>query len=125
MLPDPYAQFTLADMTVPFASAYRPLAVGLGIIVFYGSLIVTLSSYAKRWIGQKGWRALHYASFALFAGALVHGIAAGADTGEAWAQIVYLSSGAAVLFLTFFRILAARNFGRLKPVAKPRRQDAA
>jgi predicted ferric reductase len=109
MLPDPYANFTLADMLVPFASHYRPLATGLGVIVLYGSVIVTLSFYAKRWIGQKGWRTLHYASFALFAGALVHGVAAGADTGETWAQVIYLGSGLSVMFLTFFRIFAARN----------------
>ena len=123
MLPDPYANFTLADMLVPFGSRYRPLATGLGVIVLYGSVIVTLSFYAKRWIGQKGWRALHYASFALFAGALVHGVAAGADTGEAWAQVIYLGSGLSVMFLTFFRILAARNQSKL--AAKNARTAAA
>jgi predicted ferric reductase len=123
MLPDPYAQFTLVDMTVPFASSYRPLAVGLGIIVLYGSAIVTLSFYAKRWIGQKLWRAVHYTSFLLFVGALVHGVMAGADTQAWWAQIAYLASGLTVLFLTFFRILAARNFGRVKTA--PKRTDRA
>jgi len=119
MLPDPYAQFTLADMLVPFASPYRPLAVGAGIIVFYGSIIVTLSFYRKQWIGQKGWRALHYASFALFAGALAHGVAAGADSGQAWAQLIYLATGIGVLFLTFFRILAERNHKRRRAPAAP------
>jgi predicted ferric reductase len=109
MLPDPYAGFTLVDATVPFASSYRPVAVGLGIIVLYGSVIVTLSYYAKRWIGQRGWRTLHYGSFALFIGALVHGVMAGADTREWWAQVVYLSTGFAVVFLLVFRIVVARG----------------
>jgi predicted ferric reductase len=116
LLPDPYAEFSLAELAVPFASTYRPLAVGAGTIVLYGSAIVTLSSYLKRWIGQRLWRQLHYASFALFAGALIHGITAGTDTGEAWAQMVYLASAMAVMFFTFFRMLAARNQARLRPV---------
>ena len=80
LLPDPYSHFTLIELLVPFASTYRPIAVGLGAIVLYGSVIVTLSFYAKRWIGQRGWRALHYASFALFGGALVHGVTSGTDS---------------------------------------------
>jgi predicted ferric reductase len=109
LLPDPYAQFSLVELLVPFASRYRPLAVGLGAIALYGSLIVTASFWAKRWLGQRGWRTLHYASFALFVLALVHGIAAGTDTGSAWAQVAYLASGLAVLCLTLYRILAVRG----------------
>jgi len=109
LLPDPYAQFKLEELLVPFASRYRPLAVGVGAIVLYGSVIVSASFYLKRVIGQKGWRALHYATFALFVGATAHGVFAGTDSREQWAQITYLSSGLLVLFLTFFRILASRR----------------
>ena len=119
LLPDPYAQFSVVNLFVPFASPYRPFAVGLGAIALYGSAIVVASTYAKRWLGQRGWRALHYASFLLFIAAVAHGVIAGTDSGEAWAQVVYLGGGLAVLFLTFFRILAARN------QAKPARPRAA
>jgi predicted ferric reductase len=117
LLPDPYAHFSFVELMVPFASPYRPVAVGLGAIVLYGSVAVTLSSYAKQWIGQQGWRFVHYASFALFAGALAHGVLAGADSHEAWAQVAYLVGGLAVVFFTFFRILAARSIARPKPAA--------
>jgi predicted ferric reductase len=117
LLPDPYVHFTLIELLVPFASAYRPIAVGLGAIVLYGSIAVALSFYAKRWIGQRGWRALHYASVALFGGVLVHGTLAGTDSHETWAQLVYLAGGLAVLFFTFFRILAARHAARTRPPA--------
>jgi len=119
-LPDPYAQFSIVELMVPFASAYRPLAVGLGVIVLYGSLIVTASFYIKQWLGQRGWRLMHYASFALFAGALVHGATAGADSHQAWAQIVYLGAGLGVMFFTFFRILAVRRQTRSNPAAAAR-----
>ena len=109
LLPDPYAQFKLEELLVPFATRYRPLAVGVGAIVLYGSVIVTASFYLKRLISQQGWRLLHYTTFVLFIGATVHGVFAGTDSREQWAQIAYLSSGLLVLFLTFFRILASRR----------------
>ena len=128
LLPDPYAQFKVADLLVPFASPYRPVAVAAGIVVLYGSAIVTVSFYVKRLIGQQGWRVLHYATFGLFVGALVHGLLAGTDSRESWAQLTYLSSGLAVLFLTFFRILASRRVGQVakRPAtAAPRAEPAA
>jgi predicted ferric reductase len=121
LLPDPYAHFSLADLAVPFASPYRPIAVGVGVIVLYGSVVVTLSFYFKRWIGQRLWRQLHYASFALFAGALAHGVTAGTDTGESWAQVAYLASATIVIFLVFFRILAARDYARRRPAPRTER----
>jgi len=125
LLPDPYAQFKLEELLVPFASRYRPLAVGAGAIVLYGSAIVSASFYLKRFIGQQGWRALHYATFALFVGATVHGVFAGTDSREQWAQLAYLSSGLLVLFLTFFRILASRRaMQQAKRPTAPAREPA-
>ena len=109
LLPDPYAHFSLAELLVPFASPYRPLATALGTVALYGLLAVAFSYYAKRWLGQAGWRNLHYVSFPLFAGALVHGVTAGADSGSTAVQVWYLMSGLAIVFFTFFRILAART----------------
>jgi DMSO/TMAO reductase YedYZ heme-binding membrane subunit len=117
MLPDPYAQFKLWELLVPFATHYRPFAVGAGAIALYGSLIVSASFYLKRFIGQQGWRWVHYATFPLFVLAMVHGIYAGSDSGEAWAQLTYLSSGLMVLFFTFFRILASKRAERAAKAA--------
>jgi hypothetical protein len=38
----------------------------------------------------------------------LHGLFAGTDSKQ-WVQFMYLGSGLAVLFLTFFRILASRR----------------
>ncbi len=123
MLPDPYAKFTLAQMLVPFRSQYRMLPVAVGVFTLYGSVIITATFYLKGVIGQRGWRMVHYLTFLLFIGALAHGVYAGTDSPALAAQLSYLASGVAVLFLTFFRILAARS-ARPK-VVKIRRADAA
>jgi predicted ferric reductase len=103
--------FTLADLLIPFASPYRPIAVGIGQLAFYAVVLVTLSFYARRRIGQRAWRALHYLSFLAFLGATAHGILSGTDTTTPWAFAIYAGSTVAVVFLTTYRIflsLAAR-----------------
>ena len=120
LMPDPYARFQLQEMFVPLQARYKPEALAVGIVTFYGSVIMSASFYLKRFIGQKGWRNLHYLTFALFVGAMVHGLFAGTDSQELWAQYMYLGSGLGVLFLTFFRILASR-----RAAAKPARAAPA
>jgi len=67
-------------------------------------LIVTISFYVRRLIGQKAWRALHMTTFLAFAGATAHGIAAGTDSGQSWAQWIYLGAMTVVAFLFVYRI---------------------
>jgi sulfoxide reductase heme-binding subunit YedZ len=97
--------FTLADLLVPFASPYRPIAVGLGQLALYVVVLVTLSFYARRRIGTRAWRLLHYLTFLAFAGATAHGILAGTDTTKPWAFAIYAASTVAVVFLTTYRIV--------------------
>lgn len=118
LLPDPYAKFTLNELFVPMQARYRPEALAVGIVTLYGSVLISASFYLKRFIGQKGWRLLHYATFALFLGAMLHGLFAGTDSDSRWVQYMYLGSGLAVLFLTFFRILASRR------AAAPKKREA-
>ncbi len=119
MLGDPYIKFSLSELLVPLQSHYKNNAVALGIVTLYGSVLMTLSFYLKGMISQKTWRTLHYLTFALFVGALAHGLWAGTDTKLRYVQYSYLASGTAILFLTFFRILASRS------VAKKARATAA
>ena len=64
------------------------------------------STFEKE-LGQKpgGW--IHYIGFLAFAGALVHGVTSGTDTNTLWMSVIYWVSGASVLFLTFYRVLAS------------------
>jgi predicted ferric reductase len=119
MLPDPYAKFSLSDLLVPFASHYRTNSMAIGIITLYGSALISATFYIKGLIGQKTWRLIHYATFALFYAALAHGTFIGTDTERLPAQYSYLAAGTLVIFLTFFRILAARSIARPKVAPKP------
>jgi hypothetical protein len=111
--------FSVTQMVVPGLAPYSPLAVGVGQVSLYLMLIVTASFYLRRLIGQRAWRTLHYVTFLAFAGATAHGIAAGTDSGRAWAQWIYLGAMTVVAFLLAYRVaisVAARLERRQREV---------
>lgn len=97
--------FSFVDLLVPFAAPYRPIAVGIGQLALYVVLLVTLSFYARRRIGHRAWRMLHYLTFLAFAGSTLHGILSGTDTSQPWAFAIYTASTVAVVFLTTYRVV--------------------
>jgi predicted ferric reductase len=99
--------FTIAQVLVPGLAPHAPLAVAVGQVAFYLAAIVMGSFYARRRIGQRAWRTLHYVSFLAFLGATAHGLAAGSDASAPWAQALYLGSAVIVTFLLAYRILVA------------------
>ena len=105
LIADQSFAFTPRAILVPFASPYSPVSVGIGQLTFYLSLVVTLSFYVRRQIGQRAWRLLHYATFLSFIGASYHGIMSGSDSGTFWAFWVYLIPVTAAVFLLAYRIV--------------------
>ncbi len=106
ILGDHYINFTLLQLLVPFSTVgYRPLWVGVGQVGFYVWLIVALSFYIRSSIGQKTWRVLHYASFAMYLMGLFHGLFSGTDVTTPWAQNYYWISSGSLLFLLVGRIV--------------------
>ena len=106
ILGDHYINFTLLQLLVPFSTVgYRPLWVGVGQVGFYVWLIVALSFYIRSSIGQKTWRVLHYASFAMYLMGLFHGLFSGTDVTAPWAQNYYWISSGSLLFLLVGRIV--------------------
>jgi predicted ferric reductase len=106
LMGDSYIRYTLTMVLIPFAgAAYRPLWVGIGQLGFYAMALVALTFYVRKSIGHRTWRAIHTLSFLMFAMALVHGIAAGSDSGAWWASAIYWGSGASVLYFTVYRLL--------------------
>ena len=110
--------FSFIDLLVPFASPYRPIAVGVGQLAFYVVALVTLSFYARRRIGQRAWRTIHYLTFLAFVGSTAHGIAAGTDSSQPWAFWTYAGSAAIVAFLLAYRIVISVAAGRDRRAAE-------
>ena len=104
LLGDKYITYTVLTLFVPYAdTTYRPFAVALGQIGYYAVVLVTVSFWVRRWIGQKSWRALHYLSFVAYGLVIAHAYLAGTDSPTLfWG---YVASVVVVLFLIMLRIV--------------------
>jgi predicted ferric reductase len=108
LIGDRYVQLDVLDVLVPFLSPYRPFAVGLGIVALYLLLAVYGSFWLRSRLGNRGWRAIHVLSFPAFAFFTLHGMLAGTDSGAPWLRTIYLLASGLLLWLTLYRVLAAR-----------------
>lgn len=124
LLFDGFLHFGPLSLIVPFASPYRPLWVGLGVISAWASAIVTASFWMRGRIGQKAWRKLHYASFGAYVLSFVHGMTAGTDTALPLVSWMYVVSFGLVAALLAYRIGMAGQPAR-KPVRAARPAGAS
>ena len=103
-------------LVVPFTSSYRPAATAIGVLTAELMILVYASFSVRKRIGPKNWRRLHWATYAVFAGATVHGLTSGTDTTRPWAFALYLGAVASVAAATAYRALARPVSSR--PVAR-------
>jgi DMSO/TMAO reductase YedYZ heme-binding membrane subunit len=123
LLGDSYIGFSLWQLLVPFSSSYEPFWTGLGSLAFYLFLALVLSSYLRKYIGQKSWRAFHYLSYLAFLLALTHGLMAGSDSGAVSMRALYLVTGGISLFLVYYRMLSyAPRISRRRSESAPERE---
>lgn len=116
---DPFTRFGLTAVLVPFASHYRPVWMGLGIVALDLLLAVWVSSRLRRRIGHRLWRQIHVLSFGVYGAATLHGLGTGSDTRTVWAGALYAASVGLVGSLLAVRLLApsGRNARRRPLVA--------
>jgi hypothetical protein len=81
---DSFAPINLIDAVIPFVSGYRPVWLGLGTVAFDLLLAVTITSMLRQRFGYRAWRAVHWAAYASWPIALVHGLGTGSDTKKTW-----------------------------------------
>jgi sulfoxide reductase heme-binding subunit YedZ len=109
---DSTVEISPGALLVPGLAPYRPFWTGFGVVAAELMLVVYASFSLRRFIGQKAWRRLHWATYGLFAAATLHGLGAGSDSGRRWALALYLGALGAVGFAAAWRALA--------PVGPPR-----
>jgi DMSO/TMAO reductase YedYZ heme-binding membrane subunit len=112
LVADGYVQFSIADITLPFAANWKPGAVAWGIAAMWCMLAIEVTSLLMRRLPRSWWRAIHTTSFATFVAVAVHAARAGTDRSEGLVQLGALSAVMTVMFLTFVRILAERGARR-------------
>ena len=79
ILLDDFVHFGLADVLVPLASSWHPVAVACGIVGMYLLVAIQTTSWLRRHLSPTVWRTIHLTSYGVFAITTVHMLAAGTD----------------------------------------------
>jgi len=115
LLGDNYLNPSLADLTVPFVSAYKTLWTSTGIAAGWGLLLLGGSFYARRWIGQRRWRLMHRFTALAWALGVAHSVGEGTDARSPW--FLALTAIAVAPPLVLFIARVARPARRHVPAA--------
>jgi hypothetical protein len=113
---DTFAPVGWASVLVPFASAYRPLWLGLGTLASDLVLTLVITSLLRARLGLRAWRAVHWLAYAAWPVALWHGLGTGTDARLPLTLGIDVACAAAVLAVAAWR---------LSLIADPRRRLAA
>src|SRR5665213_1178313 len=81
---DPYAHIGVRDVAIPFGAAYRPIWLGLGVAATWVLIGVAASSALRNRVGPRVWRLIHWAAYASWPLAVVHGVGTGSDAQAPW-----------------------------------------
>ena len=116
LLFDPYAQLKLIDVAFPFVGAYRPFWLGLGTLAVDLLAVVVIVALLRHRVGPRLFRVTHWAVYALFPIAVVHGLGTGTDAGKTWSQAIVGTAVAVVVGALVWRStehFAERGFERV------------
>lgn len=76
---DSYVSLSITDIVVPFASSYRSLGLGLGIVATELLLALAIVNRLRDKLSYRFWRRAHYLNFAVWVGSTLHGVLTGTD----------------------------------------------
>ena len=88
LLGDGFLHPSLADISVPFVSAYKTGWTATGIVAGWGLALLGLSYYARKWIGPRRWRSLHRFTVLAWALGVIHSLGEGTDSGQRWFMVM-------------------------------------
>jgi len=127
---DTTVKVSIPGLFVPGLVSYRPVWTSTGILAAELMVLVYASFSMRKRIGPKNWRRLHWATYAIFAMATVHGLAAGTDASRPWAFALYAVAVSSVAIAATWRFIvppatarARRPAGRAAEITPRRRGE--
>lgn len=112
LVADSYVSFGLADLTVPYASDWKPGAVALGVLGMWLLVAVQLTSLAMRRLPRRFWRVVHLTSYIAFWLTSMHAAFAGTDTTSWLYRSGAVASILAVAWALMYRVASRRAVRR-------------
>jgi predicted ferric reductase len=108
LVADDYVHFGPAELLVPLASDWHPLAVAWGVAALYLLVAVQATSLAIHRLPRRAWRAVHRTAVALYPLVTGHALATGSEAGNPAVWGFALASLGLVTLLLAYRLLAPR-----------------
>jgi predicted ferric reductase len=108
LLLDTVVPISLAQELVPFASPYRPFAVGMGVLAAEVMAAVGITNHFRSRLPHVVWRRAHYLTIAVWGLATVHGLLAGTDRLDPWFAAIAMGTVSAVALVLFGRFSSRR-----------------
>jgi methionine sulfoxide reductase heme-binding subunit len=119
---DSYVSISIAAAVIPFASAYKPLWLGLGAVSLDLMAAVIVTSLLRRFIGRRVWRGVHWLAYASWPVAILHSIGSSSDLRSGPFLVLVIVCIAAVAVALAWRLATAgRAPGHPLPVAPAER----
>jgi DMSO/TMAO reductase YedYZ heme-binding membrane subunit len=101
---------------IPFTSRWDRFWIALGTAAVDLMLALVVTSLLRPRLKYRTWRAVHWLAYACWPLAVVHGFAAGTDSGTGWAQGVYVGALISVAAAVGWRV---RRRSTPAPVLRP------
>jgi sulfoxide reductase heme-binding subunit YedZ len=112
---DSFLPFSVGQLAVPLAATYRPVWTALGIVAAELLLALAVTNHYRRRLPHRYWRLAHYANFAVWSGATLHGMGAGTDRSTPWMIALFAACTAAVAAATAWRVGVHHAAGAVRP----------
>lgn len=106
---DPYVDFGAAQLLIPFASTWKPVAVAWGVVGFYLLLAVEVTSLLRSHIPKRWWKAVHMSSYAIYVLGTVHLLTAGTDRRSTPLLWTVVATTVVIAAMTLVRIFMPRE----------------
>jgi hypothetical protein len=103
---DPFASIGPLSAVLPFTSGYRRIWLGLGAVAFDLLLAVLVTSLLRTRISPRVWRLVHWAGYACWPVALVHGLGTGTDGATRWVLAITAACALGVVAAGGWRLTA-------------------
>jgi methionine sulfoxide reductase heme-binding subunit len=114
---DPFTKLGFGAALVPLASTYRPIPIAIGVISMYLFIALIVTSVLRQHIDARAWRAVHWASYAMWPMAVLHSVTAGTDAFAVWMLAIDAVCVSLVVLCLAWRSTAGNpNRGRLEEV---------
>jgi predicted ferric reductase len=101
---DTYTSIPLTAAFLPFTSGYKPGWLSLGAVALDLVIALIVTSLARRRLGYRTWRAMHWLAYACWPVAVAHGLGIGTDRSATWVIALTIGCMACVSAVAAWRV---------------------